>query len=87
MTKSTAISGKSPVFPKMDSAVEAKEITNHANGNLVMRNILRRKKGVELGPDTLVLPGGSNPVSPEGHIRSFLRHTLGVKSQPHSLHT
>ena len=80
MTKSTAISGESPVLPMMNGTMEAKEIANHTNGNLVVRNILRRKEGEEFGPDTLVLPGGSNPVGPESHIRSFLRHTPGVKT-------
>ena len=87
VTESTAISGKSSVFPMKHSAVETKEVTNNPNGNLVMRNISRGKKREELGPDTLVLPSGSNSVSPEGHIRSILGHAPGVESQPHSLHT
>ena len=40
MTDSTAVRGQSPELPLVGSAVEAKKVTNDANGNAIMRYVL-----------------------------------------------
>ena len=48
MTESTAISGQSAILPVVGSTMKAQKIADNANRDPIMRDILRKKKIVEL---------------------------------------
>ena len=73
MPQSTSVGSNSPILKTHADRLDSEEVTNHCHRNIQTTESFGGKEGQELGPDRLVLPGRSHPMSPEDYAQSQRR--------------